>query len=125
MRLKRLLKQPAEAQHLNQTAEGLWLAGIALKPFQESAHGLICVTGVDLHERKELVSRRQVRIERKSALKCCLGQLKIRRGMSAEFVEEPAASTQPSPGGGEAGVLSQAGPVQISRQVHRFQRTLS
>src|ERR1700733_11397326 len=108
MCLHRRSKQPPEAQHLYQAGERFWLSRMTLKPFQQSTHGLIGVASIDLHERKELMSRRQVRIEGEGSLQGGVGQFQVCAGVTAEFVEEPATSTEPSPGRCEGGILRQA-----------------
>ena len=66
----------------------------------------------------------QIGIEHECTLKRGFRQLRNNGATVGEFIEEPATTAQPCPGGRKVRILGQTGPVQISREKHRLERSL-
>src|SRR5271155_5491739 len=124
VRCNRFSKHSAESEHLNQAGERLRFCRMMLQSFEKPTHRLIRTAKIHLQECVELVSGGQIGIERKCALKHSFSQLRYNGAAVREFIEEPATPAQPCPSRRKVRILRQTGPVQISREKHRLERSL-
>src|SRR5580692_740724 len=95
-----------------------------LQAFKKPTHRLIRTAKIHLQERVELVCGGQIGIEQECTLKCGFCQLRYDGATVREFIQEPATPAQPGPCRRKIRILRQTGPVQISREKHRLERSL-
>src|SRR5580658_3662118 len=118
MRDNRLAKQSAKAEDLHQASKGFWFGGMAVKPIEETSHCLGSPSRIDLDQSIKLMSNGEIGIKRKGAFKGGLCQLCRGPGPVAEFVQEPAAATEPGPRGREVRIFSKSSPIEMARDLH-------